>query len=76
MPARRDSVLPSSPGRTTGDRPCAPAGIFPAGFGKIRKNGRIICYNCLLGESGEEMIMSEELIKNAKKPIDEMIRLG
>ena len=33
-------------------------------------------YNCLLGESGEEMIMSEELIKNAKKPIDEMIRLG
>ena len=33
-------------------------------------------YNCLLGEGGEEMIMSDELIRDAKKPIDEMIRLG
>ena len=33
-------------------------------------------YNTLLGEGGEEMIMSDELIRDAKKPIDEMIRLG
>lgn len=33
-------------------------------------------YNCLLGNGGEEMIMSDELIRDAKKPIDEMIRLG
>jgi len=33
-------------------------------------------YNCLLGEAGEEIIMSDKLIKDAKKPIDEMIRLG
>ncbi|MGN0173181.1 MAG: quinolinate synthase NadA [Acutalibacteraceae bacterium] len=33
-------------------------------------------YNCLLGEAGEEMIMSDELIEKARKPIDEMIRLG
>ncbi len=33
-------------------------------------------YNCLLGEGGEEMIMSDELIEAARKPIDEMIRLG
>ena len=33
-------------------------------------------YNCLIGEGGEEMIMTDEMISAAKKPIDEMIRLG
>lgn len=33
-------------------------------------------YNCLLGTAGEEMVMSDELIEKARKPIDEMIRLG
>ena len=33
-------------------------------------------YNCLLGNCGEEMLMSDEMIAAAKKPIDEMIRLG
>ncbi len=33
-------------------------------------------YNCILGEGGEEMVMSDELISGAKKSIDEMIRLG
>lgn len=33
-------------------------------------------YNCLLGEMGEEIKMSDEFIASARKPIDEMIRLG
>ena len=33
-------------------------------------------YNCLLCTAGEEMVMSDELIEKARKPIDEMIRLG
>lgn len=33
-------------------------------------------YNAILGRSGEEIVMDEETIKNARKCIDEMIRLG
>ena len=33
-------------------------------------------YDCLLGEGGEEIIMSDELIKEAVKPIERMIALG
>ena len=33
-------------------------------------------YNCLLGKGGEEIKMSDEFIESARKPIDEMIRLG
>ena len=33
-------------------------------------------YNCLLGQGGEKIKMSDEMIKDARKPIDEMIRLG
>ncbi len=46
----------------------------------VCKNMKVITlpdvYNCLLGEAGEEIIMSDELIEMAKKPIDEMIKLG
>lgn len=33
-------------------------------------------YNCVRGAGGEEIIMSEELIRNSRKCIDEMLRLG
>lgn len=33
-------------------------------------------YDCLVGEGGEEIIMSEELINKAVKPIEKMIALG
>lgn len=33
-------------------------------------------YNCLNGNGGEEIILSDETIRDAKKCIDEMIRLG
>ena len=33
-------------------------------------------YNCLTGEGGEEIILDEAIINDAKKCIDEMIRLG
>lgn len=33
-------------------------------------------YNCLKGDGGEEIILSSEVITKAKKPIDEMLRLG
>ena len=33
-------------------------------------------YDCLVGEGGEEIIMSEELIEKAVKPIEKMIELG
>ncbi len=33
-------------------------------------------YDSLLGEGGEEIIMSEELIKEAVKPVNKMIELG
>ena len=33
-------------------------------------------YDCLSGEGGEEIIMSEQLIKEAVKPIERMIALG
>ena len=33
-------------------------------------------YNCVKGTGGEEIIMSEELIENSRKCIDEMLRLG
>lgn len=33
-------------------------------------------YNCVKGESGEEIILSDDTIRDAKKCIDEMIRLG
>lgn len=33
-------------------------------------------YNALLGEGGEEILLSDELIRDAKRPIDRMIELG
>ena len=33
-------------------------------------------YNALLGEGGEEIQLSDELIRDAKRPIDRMIELG
>lgn len=33
-------------------------------------------YNCLIGEGGEEILLDESTITDAKKCIDEMIRLG
>lgn len=33
-------------------------------------------YNCLIGEGGEEILLDESTIKDAKRCIDEMIRLG
>lgn len=33
-------------------------------------------YNCLNGTAGEEIILDDTTIKDAKKCIDEMIRLG
>ena len=33
-------------------------------------------YNCLKGEGGEEIIMSEELISSAVKCIEKMIAYG
>ena len=33
-------------------------------------------YNCLAGKGGEEIILDDDTIKDAKKCIDEMIRLG
>lgn len=33
-------------------------------------------YRALKGEGGEEIVMSDQLIQAARKPIDEMIRLG
>lgn len=33
-------------------------------------------YNCLIGKGGEELILDEQTITDAKKCIDEMIRLG
>lgn len=33
-------------------------------------------YNCVKGTGGEEIIMSDELIRNSRKCIDEMLRLG
>ena len=33
-------------------------------------------FNCLKGEGGEEIILDEQTITDAKKCIDEMIRLG
>ena len=33
-------------------------------------------YNCVKDKGGEEIIMSEELIRNSRKCIDEMLRLG
>lgn len=33
-------------------------------------------YSALTSDSGEEIVLSDELMINAKKPIDEMIRLG
>ena len=33
-------------------------------------------YNALMGEGGEEILLSDELIRDAKRPIDRMIELG
>ena len=33
-------------------------------------------YNTMIGEGGEEIIMDEQTIKDAKKCIDMMIKLG
>lgn len=33
-------------------------------------------YNCVNGTGGEEIVMSEELIRNSRRCIDEMLRLG
>lgn len=33
-------------------------------------------YNAVLGEGGEEIILSDEFIRDAKRPIDRMIELG
>lgn len=33
-------------------------------------------YNCLIGESGEEMILDEKIVIKAKRCIDEMLRYG
>ena len=33
-------------------------------------------YNCLSGKGGEEILLSDETIRDAGKCIDEMIRLG
>ena len=33
-------------------------------------------YNCVRGEGGEEIVMSEELISSSRRCIDEMLRLG
>ena len=33
-------------------------------------------YNCLVGNGGEEIVLDDETINDAKKCIDEMIRLG
>lgn len=33
-------------------------------------------YNCIKGEAGEEIILDEDTIRDAKRCIDEMIRLG
>lgn len=33
-------------------------------------------YNCISGKSGEEILLSDDLIEKSKKCIDEMIRLG
>ena len=36
----------------------------------------ILMYTTLLGEGGEEIQLSDELIRDAKRPIDRMIELG
>lgn len=33
-------------------------------------------YRCLLGRGGEEIVLPEDVLRDARRPIDEMIRLG
>lgn len=42
----------------------------------MRATSLIDVYNCVKGDGGEEIVMDKQLISDAKKCIDEMIRLG
>lgn len=42
----------------------------------MRSTTLVDLYNCVKGEGGEELVMDEKTIRDAKKCIDEMIRLG
>ncbi len=42
----------------------------------MRTTTLVDLYNCIKGEGGEEILLDDETIRDAKKCIDEMIRLG
>lgn len=54
--------------------------FYPLSVGLVCKNMRLTTlmdvYNCVRGIGGEEILLDAETIRDAKRPIDEMIRLN
>ena len=59
---------------------CPDKRFYPLSLGLVCKNMRITTlmdvYNCVNGDGGEEIILDKKTIVDAKKCIDEMIRLN
>lgn len=59
---------------------CPDKKFYPLSVGLVCKNMKLTTlvdvYNCITGEGGEEIILDGDTIRDAKKSIDEMIRLN
>lgn len=59
---------------------CPDKKFYPLSVGLVCKNMKLTTlvdvYNCIIGEGGEEILLDDATIRDAKKCIDEMIRLN